>query len=165
MSMGIELAGGGVPYWRGGGAVHMPRWMQNSTSRWLRACVSSFNNRCLCKDTLWLFVYFHQSEKGQICPKLTANLTSLISTNWDSLFIIPVTSREGIFRYFFLQGQFEKSSKHWWYYVALNLWKSHVVDVIKLFGGNLDSPKSWNSIKFVLMPEPAQKCQNNAILS
>ena len=31
--------------WRGCGVVHMPRWMQNSTSRWLRGCVSSFNNR------------------------------------------------------------------------------------------------------------------------
>ena len=28
----------------------MPRWMQNSTTRWLRGCVSSFNNR-----RLWYF--------------------------------------------------------------------------------------------------------------
>ena len=113
-------------------------------------------------DCLFTFISLKKVKFAQSWRRIWQVLWS---TNWDSLFIIPVTSREGIFRYFFLQGQFEKSSKHWWYYVALNLWKSHVVDVIKLFGGNLDSPKSWNSIKFVLMPEPAQKCQNNAILS
>ena len=36
-----------MPYWLGLGAVHMPCWMQTSTTRWLRGIVSSFNNRCL----------------------------------------------------------------------------------------------------------------------
>ena len=31
----------------GWGAVHMPRWMQTSTFRWLRGCLSSFNNTSL----------------------------------------------------------------------------------------------------------------------
>ena len=35
-----------------------------------------------------------------------------------------------------------------------------VVDDIKLFGGNLDFPKIKTLKKFVLMPEPAQKCEN-----
>ena len=38
---------GGVPYWRGWRVVHMPRWMQTSTTRWLQVCLSSFNNRRL----------------------------------------------------------------------------------------------------------------------
>ena len=37
--------------WRGYGAVGIPRWTQNSTSRWLCGCMSSFNNR-----RLWLGV-------------------------------------------------------------------------------------------------------------
>ena len=41
--------------WRGLGAVHMPHWMQNSTSRWLRGCVSCFNNK-----SLW-----HNNERSQ----------------------------------------------------------------------------------------------------
>ena len=39
-----------------------------------------------------------------------------------------------------------------------------VVDVIKLFGGNLDSPKLRNRKTFVLMSEPALKCENNVIV-
>ena len=39
---------------------------------------------------------------------------------------------------------------------------SSVVDVVKLFW---ISPKFRNRIKFVLMSEPSQKCNNNAILS
>ena len=31
----------------GVGAVHMPCWMQTPTTRWVRGCVSSFNNRSL----------------------------------------------------------------------------------------------------------------------
>ena len=39
-----------------------------------------------------------------------------------------------------------------------------VVEVMKLFfGGKLDSPKLRNQKKFVLMSEPALKCENNAI--
>ena len=41
----------GVEYLILEGAVHMPCWMQNSTSRWLCSCVSSFNNR-----RLWFFL-------------------------------------------------------------------------------------------------------------
>ena len=37
--------------WRGWGTVHKPRWMQISTIRWLRGCLSSFNNRCLWYST------------------------------------------------------------------------------------------------------------------
>ena len=44
---GIAPGGSGVPYVRGWGAVHMPRSMQTSTTRWLHGCVSSFNNRLL----------------------------------------------------------------------------------------------------------------------
>ena len=38
---------GWVPSWRGWGTINMPgmaRWMQTSTTRWLRSCVSSLNN-------------------------------------------------------------------------------------------------------------------------
>ena len=42
---GIGLGGGGVPYQSRCGVGHLPHWMQNSTSRWLCDCVSSFNNR------------------------------------------------------------------------------------------------------------------------
>ena len=38
-----------------------------------------------------------------------------------------------------------------------------VVDVIKLFWGNLDFPKINIGKKFVTMSEPALKCENNAI--
>ena len=37
-----------MPYWRGWGAVHMTHWMQTSTTRWLRGCLSSFNNWGVC---------------------------------------------------------------------------------------------------------------------
>ena len=56
---GIGLIGGGVPYWRVCGAVHMPFWMQNSTStRWPGGCVSSFDNRHLCQWHLMCHVNF-----------------------------------------------------------------------------------------------------------
>ena len=31
-------------------AEHMPHWMQTSTTRWLRGCLSSFNKRSLCSS-------------------------------------------------------------------------------------------------------------------
>ena len=60
---GCHVGGGGVPCWRGWGTVimpDMPHWMQTSTTRWLRGCVSSFNNRSLCPLTLHSGV--------EICP-------------------------------------------------------------------------------------------------
>ena len=56
--------------WRGWGAVHMPRWMQTSTTRWLRVCLSSFNNR-----SLWL-----KRDHFYICsPLCISNFMLLIS--------------------------------------------------------------------------------------
>ena len=55
---GIGLAGGVVQYWRGCGSAHMPCWMQNSTSRWLRFCVSRFNNRRIWpKQRFFLLIF------------------------------------------------------------------------------------------------------------
>jgi len=46
----------------------------------------------------------------------------------------------------------------------LGCFKSSVIDVIKLFLEEIwISPKLRNWTKFVLMSEPAQKCENNAI--
>ena len=43
------LAAKEAQHLEGAGAVHMPHWMQTSTTRWLCGCVSSFNSR-----SLWL---------------------------------------------------------------------------------------------------------------
>ena len=43
--------------WRGWVVVHMPHWIQTSTTRWLCVCLSSFHNR-----RLW----YHKVSKGPI---------------------------------------------------------------------------------------------------
>ena len=63
---GIGFGGAGVPYWRGG-AVHMPCWIENTTSRWLCVCVSSLNNICLCFQSLILFTVFLSVHSPKIC--------------------------------------------------------------------------------------------------
>ena len=47
-----------MPCWREWGAVHMPCWMQTSTTRWLCVCLSSFNN-----SRLWLHTATYVSRK------------------------------------------------------------------------------------------------------
>ena len=63
---GIMPRGGGGPYWRWWGSIHMPHWMQTSTTRWLHGCVSSFNNRSLWlnEQQFYLFGQIQTSQPG-----------------------------------------------------------------------------------------------------
>ena len=61
----------------GVGAVHMPCWMQTPTTRWLRGCVSSFNNRSLWVNCPMIgpsLSFMHQNfsnlSKKEVCMHL-----------------------------------------------------------------------------------------------
>ena len=60
---------GWVPYWRGGGAVHMPRWKQTSTTRWLCVCLSSFNNTSLRQNSHWCWSRGSRHPLPRACGK------------------------------------------------------------------------------------------------
>ena len=71
-----------MPCWRGLVTVHMPRWMQTSTTRWLRGCVSSFNNRILCYIITQEFII------------VTLKVSERIRMNRPDLVVVHVQSRQ-----------------------------------------------------------------------
>ena len=71
---GMAPEGGGVPYWRGWGAVQMPCSMQTSTTR----CVELFRRR------RWRLISAQLSNKFGYCPLYTVSIVLYVH-NHNSL--------------------------------------------------------------------------------